>query len=232
MFAFLKKLGKAVFISSSLVLLGCGSATNNDQGTSFTNIGFFQTNPDGELEFDCEDWGIGLSGTEVGIDFDTTNQMTSGGEWVYLGLLNNLGHQYIHIDRFYISYDIPGSSVTPPSTSIAKSFVMVPPVSKDAGSEDTQGTGLDSSLPPSFASDACSIAMLSFPIVTGDVKSWIAFNKVNLPDVPFVLEASVYATGVTSGGDRVNTNVGTLPIYIISNSSYIGTTSSDSEVTS
>ena len=89
--------------------LGCGGASNNDQGTSFTATGFFN------------DDGSGRSGFTTVLFSDLANPVLGGGDgqivFSNIGVQNNLSNQFIRIVRVDCSYEIPGGSVTVPDDS-------------------------------------------------------------------------------------------------------------------
>jgi hypothetical protein len=174
--------------------MGCGSASNNDQGASFTLFGFF-SDSDGET---------GATGYALPLS-DLANDEPSGiaenNLVTYLGLQNNLSGQFIRAQRAYYSYVIAGSDIQPPSTSSALSFVLGP-VDND----------VDSTLPdPLTGSDGqASTHYAGVPLVPSQIRAWISLHRGSLPEAPFDIEVTVYVRGITSAGDGLDTNPATI----------------------
>lgn len=213
--------------------LGCGSASNNDQGVSFSAIGFAAQDDDGACTLD-----IGTTGVIVPITFGTVAEdFAISGIISCILLQNNMSSQSVRVERLYLSYHIPGASEQPPDTSIPLSVVLSPlnqeaPLdgggsgggdesetasadSSASGSQDEASTDPDSSiggstaktssLPSGFQGFGNRVSAPFFS-VPPEIRQWLAFNRTALPETPFVMEITVYAQGMTSGGDRMNTN--------------------------
>ena len=43
-------------------------------------------------------------------------------------------------------------------------------------------------------------------VVPSEIVAWINLNRGSMPELPFTMEITAYATGVTSAGDRLDTN--------------------------
>jgi len=140
-----------------------------------------------------------------------------------LGLQNNLTQQFVRTDAALISYYIDGGSVQPPDTTVPLTVFLNPSVQSGTGGggEENQEGGLagadespfDSSLPPGFDGETCSRAYVSFPIVPAAVRTWVFFNRMSLPEPPFIMVATVQVTGTSSAGDRYTTNEAVYNIY-------------------
>ncbi len=197
----MKKIKLLVLICLASLFVGCGSASNNDQGVSFTLLGFFADNK-GET---------GLVGIPMSLSEMTGSEPSSPGKdnlLISLGLLNGLTGQYIRLQRLYISYDIPGASVAAPSTTFPLAVVIAP--------SGVSGSGVKTSLPTAIsgATGAGNPTYLEFSLVPAAIKQWLNFNRMYLPEAPFVIEATVVASGVTSAGDQLDSNPGTIMIYV------------------
>lgn len=185
-------------------LSSCGSSTSNDQGVTFNLMGFFADFPDSSegCTLPAGDLGQVMPLANVGEDGSLAQQ----GVLTIAGFQNALSGQFIRIDQASISYDIPGASQNPPSTSFPQSFLINP----SAGNEEGGG----SSLPPSYTGNGVSCAYASFFVVPADIQTWINFNRDSLPEAPFSMTAYVQFSGITSAGDRIDTNIATYRIYV------------------
>ena len=199
----MKRIKVLALICCGLLVWGCGSASNNDQGVSFTLVGFFQ-----DLKGDT-----GLTGLAIPIT-DITNNEPSGlrtdNVVAAIGLQNNLSGQFVRAQRAYISYNVPGATENPPSTTFPLAAVMGP--ASEGCSED-----IDTTLPGTITGGDKQTANRTFAeivILPAAVRQWISLNYALLPEPPFVIEASVFARGVTSAGDQLDTNTGTLWIQV------------------
>jgi hypothetical protein len=70
------------------------------------------------------------------------------------------------------------------------------------------------SLPPSF-NQICNRAFAQVPIIPAPVREWLNFNSNQLPEAPFDLEVVVQLTGLSSGGNRYDTNEALFTLSII-----------------
>lgn len=187
--------GVALSASLAFGLASCGTGgTNNDQGIAETFLGFFSEFPDG-----CEELPSGLVGGAFPLVFTSLPESlgSENGVIVIMGFQNNLSQVAFRGDRLFYSYDIPGSSVNPPSTTLAVSFLSGP-----ADGEVTPGS---SSLPTAFAG-ICNRSFFEYPLVPADINAWLGLNAANLPEPPFHMYVTVSGSGVTTAGDRYTTN--------------------------
>jgi len=171
---------------------GCGSASNNDQGVSFTMLGYSIANtaipgapgapgaPGGVP-------GVGpacatapnLSGGVFPIS--TSNETAGSTSEVLAGVVvqNNLTTQFVRTISLSLQYIIPGAQITPPST-------IVP-----YGSVVPQAGGL-----------YCGVVTLVPP----QILSWLNLNRASLPELPFLLIVRGQVNGTTQAGDVLTTN--------------------------
>jgi hypothetical protein len=184
------------------VLVGatsCGSgASNNDQGASFSAIGFFGEDEQGKVDPE-----IGEVGQFVPINFDTSLQYQFAGIDVhtaltYIGVQNRLLDQFIRVHRVDCSYDIQGSSLRVPDDSFPISLFLAPgadvdPITGEAPERDE-------------TAPIVSIQYAQFEIVSPDILDFLNANVASLPALPFRMTAVCSATGVTQGGDTLTTN--------------------------
>ena len=206
-----------IFLSAAVIACfatGCGTGTSNDQGTTFTLLGFFSA-PPGDA---CEEIPAGTASLVVPISTSTGSGITGNNEFLgldsailtYLGLQNNLSGEFIRSQRAFFEYYIEGSSSQPPMTSYPLSSIVGP----FAESGDTTDTdAFDSSLPNSFAG-TCNRSYIQVPVIHPDVRTWMNFNRTSLPEPPFTMSATVYVSGLSSSGNRFHTQQEVLAIDI------------------
>jgi hypothetical protein len=70
------------------------------------------------------------------------------------------------------------------------------------------------SLPPSF-NQICNRAFAQVPIIPAPIREWLIFNSNQLPETPFDLEIVITLTGLSSGGNRYDTNQGLFSISVV-----------------
>ncbi len=184
------------FIIASLItgmvttgLLACGGgASNNDQGTSFTAIGYYH---DGEGE-------SGMSGLVFQINPDVVDSTSEDAIYPpmalgYLGLQNNLTSQFIRVERFDCSYDIPGAD---PSLVIPTDTWNISTVIAAAGEETEEGE----------TTEGTSQSFSQFPVVSAGILEFINVNRNSMPDAPFNLIVTCVAVGISQAGDVYESN--------------------------
>ncbi len=183
-------------ILSSLICVGlmsCGSATNNDQGVSFTAYGWAAPDDEGICTFG------GVTGATVIMSSGAIfAEIISSGEILLVpGLCfmvgNNLTKQGIRTDRMYYRFRIPGASEQPPTTSAPFSVVLSAPEVGGGEEEDDDG-------PKAQSVTAGAV------VLPNEILQWINLNRAKLPEPPFKLEGYYTVSGVTTAGDRMETN--------------------------
>jgi hypothetical protein len=70
------------------------------------------------------------------------------------------------------------------------------------------------SLPPTF-NQICNRAFTQVPIIPAPIREWLVFNSNQLPEAPFDLEIIITVTGLSSGGNRYDTNQGLFTISVV-----------------
>ena len=176
----------------------CGGGTNNDQGTSFTALGYFMGGDEedgdvGTIVYVNED--VPLNGSIplfVPVDKNPDEDGLQGG---YLGVENHLKSQYIRVTRIDCDYDLQGAD---PSLSLPSDSFNVTSVVAAAGGDDDQGSGIETT--------GESKAFIQFFMVSPDVLSYLAVNQNLLPELPYRMTAMCRAVGVTQAGDLIVTN--------------------------
>lgn len=177
-------------------MTACGGGTNNDQGTSFTALGYFMTGDEesgdlGTIVYVNEDVPLnGLIPLFVPVDKDPEEEGIQGG---FLGVQNNLVSQYIRVTRIDCDYDIQGAD---PSLQVPSESFNLTSVIPAAGGESADGTETDGE----------SKAFMQFIMVSPDILSYLAVNQSLLPELPYRMTSVCRAVGVTQSGDLVVTN--------------------------
>jgi hypothetical protein len=199
----------------AFVVWGCGSASNNDQGTAWTFLGWFESSPASGATTTLP---IGTSAIQVPLS--TVSPETAGDVGLtplikFAGMQNNLQGEFIRSQRIFHSYFIEGANAQPPGTSYPLGVVIGPVGQSGSGSTTGVNTcvGFGSTLPCSFSDGAVGFrSFAGTPVVTPEVLSWINLNRTSLPEPPFTMLVTSHVTGITSSGDQLETNQIDLPV--------------------
>jgi hypothetical protein len=188
---------------------GCGQLPSVFVGGSF-RLGEAQPEPNNSTT------GTNLSGTSE-----------SGAYVSVVGVQNNLYGQVFRADRVYIDYYIPGASAQPPSTSVPVSLLAGPAESattiQGGGTGGSTGSNVRdpgirrpayTSLPPAL-SNICNRALAQVTVVPAAVREWLNFNRDLTPEAPYKMEVTIRLSGLTSAGDRLDTNDGTFDFEVL-----------------
>ena len=170
-----------------LLLPGCNSSANNDQGVSVTFFGYFQQ---------LSACGTGLSAvvTSISGGDSTEGLFTFFDVTAEVGVQNNLLGQGFRLDRAFMSYRIEGASSQPPSTSFPLGVILAP--AGDNGS----------TLPDNFGGSIPNTICAAATIVPASIFEWINLNRASLPEPPFTMTVRTFMTGETTSGERLDTN--------------------------
>ena len=179
----------------ALAMVGCGSASNDDQGVSFTNLGFFSVDTETNA---CEETGVSSAIVSIGTSAGS-NALT--GASLCIGLQNNLSGQFIRSERATITYSIPGAALQPPSAVVPVSAIMGP------GS-----AGASTSLPDGVTNESRVISGIL--LLPAETLRFLSVNRGALPRAPYTMVASAAVTGVTSAGDSLETNPAEIAIQV------------------
>jgi hypothetical protein len=87
------------------------------------------------------------------------------------------------------------------------------------------------SLPPTF-SQVCNRSFAQVPIIPAPVREWLNFNGNQLPEAPFDLEVIIQLTGLSSGGNRYDTNEALFTLSVVPEIAVVPPTPSPSVTTS
>jgi hypothetical protein len=190
-------------------LYGCGSSSPNDQGTTFTLLGYFAELPDDASDDTLPTalTGVGILISDPSIEAPPSGSNLGGGTVAaVLGFQNNLSAQFLRTDQVFFDYIVPGASAQPPSTNYPLSMVL------GAADSNLQATPT-SSLPGGF--DGLSHrGFAQVTVLPAEIREWLNFHRTSLPPRPFVMTVRSYVSGVTSAGDRIDSNSADLFIQV------------------
>ena len=205
---------------------GCGQLPE-PFGGGYLRLGEAEPEPGGTVS------ATNLSGTDAAGAFVSV-----------VGLQNNLYGQAFRAERLLVDFFIPGASQQPPSTNVPV-FLLAGPAESAAQTGIGGGAGaggganaapnpglrrpLFTSLPPSF-SNLCNRSLAQVTIVPAAVREWLNFNRDVLPEPPFQMEVTLRLNGLSSSGNRYDTNDATFDFTILPES-YIEPTSPDGSET-
>lgn len=201
---------------------GCGQLPE-PFGGGYLRLGEAEPEPGGSVS------STNLSGTDAAGAFISV-----------VGLQNNLYGQAFRAERLIVDFFIPGASQQPPATNVPVFLVAGPAESAaqvgigggagvDGGANAAPSPGLRrplfTSLPPSF-SNLCNRSLAQVTIVPAAVREWLNFNRDVLPEPPFQMEVTLRLNGLSSSGNRYDTNDATFDFTILPES-YIEPTAPD-----
>lgn len=192
-------------LAASTLVAGCGGGSNNDQGVSFSLIGFNSVDDQNACEADQF-----VSENRTNISFGDTTENLASANFTPLAqcmtVRNNMSSQGIRVDRAILNYNVAGSSLQPPRTTVATSKLL-------GVSESGYETPPDSSLPPGFAGIAPE-SLIAPIIIPPSIFEYLNLNRNSFPDLPYILETCVTLSGVTTSGQRINTNEACIPVTV------------------
>lgn len=204
-------MNKKIVFSTLLVagiiaaIVGCGTASN-DQGTSFTLLGF------GNLTEDATTSAITCSSTSFTNNIDVALSNLTQGNGVISAcpvMQNNLTGMTVRTERINLSYYIPGATEQPPSTTTAGTIVL------GASGTSSSTTTTTNAIP--------SKATLNINAVPQAVRTWLSLNRSKLPKAPFSMDITVSVSGVTGSGDLIESNQALLQANVTSDLPVTGT---------
>jgi hypothetical protein len=200
-------------------VLGCGSSTtNNDQGASFSALGFFEANS-------TETPPPALAGFTTTLSSDPANQgIFLNQSLAAIGLENRLRNSFIRLTKVDCEYQVPGSSISVPPDSVAvSSFIPASPgiggpqIGGSGGSGGVGGSGgsstggttttdTSSGTGGGNATGEGSKTYMTFKVISASIYSYLNNNRNALPELPFQVQIFCTATGVTNAGKTIETN--------------------------
>lgn len=174
-------------------LVACGDATRNSGGTSFTFFG----------------WFADATGTEGASARITSFNTLVADSALFAGLQNNLAGQGITVDVVKNSYYIPGSTVSIPDTIFPINAFLRPTALGDEGNFGNAVSTLPEGV---FTGD--NVSYTQTLLVTPQIAEFLTLNREAFPQFPFDLIVTTSIEGVTTAGQRVETNAVTFNFAI------------------
>lgn len=146
---------------------------------------------------------------------------TTGGVGLFSCFMaqNNLVTQAVRLDRAILRYYIAGASQQPPATVTAVAAYLPAATGNTSLPNPTGGTTPGTKPQgtlPSGASGGGSVSRVSagFAVVPSAIGEWISAHRGELPPAPFNMIAEVQLSGVTSSGNRIETNESGLNVVV------------------
>lgn len=204
---------------------GCGRLPDVFLG-GYIQLSQAAPEPSGETDQPITNGNSSSGTSSVGSGVDP-----AGGFVSIVGIQNNLYGQLFRGDRVFLDYYVPGATVQPPSTNVPIAILAGPAEAASGaagsntsgttgatGSGTTTGTDLRkpiaTSLPPALQ-NICNRALTQVTIIPPAIREWLNFNRDSLPEAPYKLEVTIRVSGLTSSGDRLETNDGTFEFDIL-----------------
>ncbi len=183
------KLTKLLVTFLVSLAVGCGGGSNNDQGTGLNFLGWNNADPA---------TGVCKETFTDGLIIPMTTATDGGGvvNFTCATARNNLCTQGIRVDRVYMNFHVPGSTVEIPDTTNVMSTYLAPQTCSDST--------ITSSLPPGMRQQGSKGVIVD--VVPHQIREFISTNRNRLPEAPFNLDACATLSGVTSSGDRIESN--------------------------
>ena len=172
-------------------VLGCGSSTtNNDQGASFSALGFFTAA--------TPEPPPGLSGLNATLSQDSAASGFASQSLAYIGLENRLTNSFIRVTKIDCDYNVPAATIPIPSDSISTSgFINASP---SIGGPTIGGSGT------ATATGTGTRLYLQFQLISPSIYAYLNSNRNALPELPFQVQILCTATGITNAGKTFETN--------------------------
>lgn len=187
----IKKATLALTITAGLATtLACGSASNNDQGVSFTALGWAV--PDDEGKCTIPPLYVTAAVVSLSGGISAEGYFSSYGTFICFAVRNNMTSQGVRADRMFYSFNIPGASEQPSNTSAPFTAVLDPiSVGEQSDEDELAATGLN----------------IGAQLLPPQILEWMNLNRGSLPEPPFTVEGTYYVSGITTSGDRLDSNV-------------------------
>jgi hypothetical protein len=211
------RLAKVLLVSLILTALAaCGGGSNNDQGVSFTAVGFTADQVQQGNQRICTPQ---LFSSQIFLQISYSNLANESvvpqvESFKCLQIQNNLESQTLRAERALIRYEIAGAQTQPPSSSVNFSHVLGPLVNNAT-------ENIDTTLPEGIGPTNIPNNITAFvQVVSPEVLRWMSLNRSQLPEPPFNMNVYVAVSGVTSAGDRLVSNEAGL-VIVVSNDNVI-----------
>lgn len=198
-----------------LAVIGCGGGgANNDGGAGVTLVGFTST----ENNICSETVFVSAVAMPISGGGSADGQLGDVGIFSCFQAQNNLVTQAVRVDRAMLRYYVAGASQQPPSTVTAVAAYLPAATGitslPNQTNSTTPGTKPQGTLPSGASGASTSRVTYGFAVVPSAVREWISAHRAELPPAPFNMIAEVQLSGVTSAGDRIETNEAGLTVIV------------------
>ena len=217
------KANRVLCAAAAVTALGCGGGgANNDNGVGVTLEAFTAVQ-----EGVCSQ-GIYVQSARMPISEGAAAEQPGG----YQGVVgcfqarNSLVTQAVRIDRALLRYFIPGASIQPPATvAVVSAYLPAASGNTSLPNPDTSGkpgTKPGGTLPSGGvgASGGSSQVTAAFTVVPVAIREWVSAHRGELPPPPFDMVGQVQLSGVTSSGNRIETNEAFLTIVVTGDNTF------------
>jgi hypothetical protein len=197
-------------------IAGCGGGSNNDNGVGFTLVGFNSADATTRV---CQ---AATFVSQIAVPLSEGSRAEGAvpdvGIFQCLSIQNNMTTQAVKTDRAHVDYFIQGAGEQPPSTTTAMPLFLTSATASalGAGTLNTQpgtkpgstfpGTAGGSGTTTTGGTGARTNATGSIAILPPAVREWLSIHRESLPPRPFEMIITVQVSGVTSSGDRIESN--------------------------
>lgn len=214
MFTLLRKFSICLLAFALVVgAIACGGASNNDQGTSFLSLGYYNLDESDKIV------GVAFVNANISSDRATLADANTASDGrmvsVMLGMENRLRKQFLRVIRIDCSYDVQGADagLSIPDDSVSIGFVLGA-TENDSQPLDGNQAIVDEAGSVSQNTDITrpQIVYYAFPVVSTDIFAFLNNNINRLPQLPFTMTATCYGVGITEAGDVLETNPVSLPV--------------------
>ncbi len=180
-----------------LSFTSCGDGGRNNQGVSLTHLGWFS--PPDATAVDCESMpSLSRAAVPLGSAFETGG-FNPAGSGAFIKFKNNFSTVGVTFNRVEYRFDVIGSDIAVPNTSVPYGFFLAP------GSTGTDETFIpDSTLPDGITTEPSTICT-SKPLVPDSIMEFLVFN-LNSLTLPATVAVETRGVAVTTAGDEVKTN--------------------------
>ncbi len=200
----MKKLALVLALSCLTVIgfLGCGDSVRNEQGVTFTFLGWYAVLDD-EGNIDPNSDGDPQLFTGLYYRLDSTQE---GHLVMQAGLQNNLFGEAIRLQRIHMDYELIGGTLPIPSTDIVAA-AFLGPIQDNSSDSFGQGSTLpDSLIGDGEGEDFSPKIYYGAPILSTDLRNFLSLNRDSIPQRPTSLVVRSKALGVTTAGRQMETN--------------------------
>jgi hypothetical protein len=187
-------------LTAAVGFVACGDSTRNNQGTSFTFLGWYQPELDEDGNPDPQGEPEAVTGLYYSLDNPAVDFTA------YAGIQNNLYGEALRVQRIHYNYEVIGSSIQVPSTEVVINWFLGPSVDNSNGAFDQESTLPDSFQGGDEGEDFSPKGYVEVPMLPAALKNFLSLNRNRLPQTPFSLVVRSSASGVSTAGRQMRSN--------------------------